>query len=153
MLTVAANSAFNYRRTYAVRIALICLLSTVAATCAGVALLFISYVFFMNQKVSAEDLAGVAMFCFVPSLLMSALLYTPGLHWLSKKRRECGPPMLFVAVCAGLLNIPAFAVLGYSAASGGFFGEGEAWYFAAAYFVGGTLYGVVYAWHCRRRAL
>ena len=115
-------------------------------------MLLISYSFFIDQKVSGDDLTGIAVFCFAPSLLMSVLLYTPALRWLTKKRNECGPATLFVLVCALLLNVPAFSVLGYSAASGGFFGAGEAWYFVAAYVSGGAVYGLGYAWHCRRSA-
>ena len=66
------------------RLAFICLLSGIAATAAGVGGLVISYSLFMNQTVSGEDLAGIATFCFVPTLLMSLLLYMPGLIWLGK---------------------------------------------------------------------
>jgi hypothetical protein len=135
------------------RIAIICILSSIAATAASLTLLFISYSLFLHQNVSGEDLTGVAIFSFVPSLLMSTLLYTPGLDWIWKKRRECGPAKLYVVVCALILNLPAFMVLGYSAATGGLFGEGEAWYFVAAYIVGGIVYGMGYVWHCRRKAV
>ena len=92
------------------------------------------------------------MFCFAPSLLMSVVLYTPGLHWLRKKRSDCGPATVFVLASALLLNVPAFSVLGYSAARGGFFGAGEAWYFVVAYVAGGAVYGLGYVWHCRKSA-
>lgn len=131
------------------KLLLISLASSIAATTAGVSALFLSYSLILDQKVSGEDLAGIAVFSLVPALLVSAVLYTPGLLWLHKKRRECGPKILFVAVCAVLLNIPAFSVLGYSAASGGFFGAGEAWYFVLAYVTGGVVYGLGYPWRCR----
>jgi hypothetical protein len=134
-----------------VRIVFICILSSIAATAASVAALLLSYSFILDQRVSGEDLTGIAIFSFLPSLLMSGLVYTPGLHLLWKKRRECGPAKLFVTACAVVLNIPAFAVLGYSAATGGFFGEGEAWYFVLGFVVAGIVYGLGFQWQCRKR--
>ena len=113
--------------------------------------LLLSYWLILHQPVSGEDLMGFAVFSFVPSLLMCAILYSPCLHWLRKRRGECGPARLFVLVSAFLLNIPAFAVLGYSAATGGFFGAGEAWYFVIAFLVAGAMFGVGYVRYCRRK--
>ncbi len=135
------------------KIAFLCILSSLAATVAGVAALLLSDSLISHQGLSTEDLTGIAVFSFVPSLLMCALLYAPGLHWLWKQRRECGPAKLFVTASAVIFNLPAFAVLGYSAASGGFFGEGEAWYFVVAYVVGGIVYGMGYVWQCRSKAV
>ncbi len=133
------------------RIAFICIVSSIAATAASVAALLLSYIFILDQKASGEDLTGIATVSFLSSLLMSVLVYTPGLYLLWKKRSECGPAKLFVTFCAVILNIPAFAVLGYSAASGGFFGEGEAWYFVLGFVVAGIVYGLGFLWQCRKR--
>ena len=95
---------------------------------------------------------GIAVFSFVPSLLMCVILYTPGLRWLRKRQGECGPAKLFILVSAVLLNLPAFAVLGYSAATGGSFGAGEAWYFVIAFAVAGLVYALGYMSYCRREA-
>ena len=133
------------------KIAIISILSSLAATAASLAALFFSYSFILHQTVSSEDLMGIAVLSFVPSMLMCLILYTPGLHWLRKRRSECRPATQFVLVCAVLLNIPAFAVLGYSAAAGGFFGGGEAWYFVIAFAVAGVVYALGYVRYCRRR--
>jgi hypothetical protein len=135
-----------------VKIVLISVLSSITATTASVTALLFSYSFILHQQASGEDLMGFAVFSFVPSLLMCCILYTPGLHWLRRRRRYCRPAKLFVFASTVLLNIPAFAVLGYSAAAGGFFGAGEAWYFAIAFAVAGAVYGLMYVRHCRRSA-
>src|SRR5688572_1028525 len=131
------------------KLTIISILSSLAATAASLAALLFSYSFILHQSVSGEDLMGFAVFSFVPSLLMCGLLYTPGLHWLRQRRNECRPAMQFVLVSAVLLNIPAFAVLGYSAAAGGFFGAGEAWYFVLAFAVAGAAYALGYVRYCR----
>ncbi|MEW6212048.1 MAG: hypothetical protein AB1631_27075 [Acidobacteriota bacterium] len=127
------------------RLVLIAILSSLCGSAASVlALLVLSF----NQQVSGEDITGVAIFSFAPALVMCLLLYIPSLFWLRKRRGERAG--LFAFACAIVLNIPAFIVLTYSALAGGFFGEGEAWFFALAFAITGLVFGPGFAWHCRR---
>jgi hypothetical protein len=130
------------------RIILISIMSSIASTAVSLAALLLSYSLFLHQEASAEDLTGVAVFSFVPSLLMCLIFYTPALRWLNKRSEELDH--LKVILFDEALNVPAFIVLAVGSATGGFFGPGEAVYFALGYTVSAGLYSSMYQKWCAR---
>lgn len=130
------------------------ILASLAGTTAGIALLFISAYAFYDGDVDTIDVLSFIPLMFVPALLMCGLLYTPGLLWLRRKRKNCAPARLFVLTTAFVLNIPAFVVLLAGLFAGNvFFGWSEISLFAAAFIVAGLIYGRGFVRYCESKAV
>lgn len=135
------------------RLFFIALASALAGTAAALVVLYVSdYAVGASEGPGAEDLQGFAVLTFVPALLLCLLLYAPALVWLSRRRRDCGPPRFYTLVAAFGLNAPVFVVLLVALLRGGmFFGPSEVLIFAAAFAAAGATFGRAFVWWCRRK--
>ena len=126
------------------------LIITALLSCAAGALVSVALLPLSGEPFSGEDAAGVAVFAFVPSLLLCAVSYAPGLFWLRRRKGGCRPAYLFPFVSALALNAPAAALLACGLLLGNFSGAGEVALFLPAYVVAGFLFGLGFLLYCRK---
>jgi hypothetical protein len=140
---------YDLREAHLLKLFLLSIFAGLAGTTAGIALLFITSYAFHGGDVGAVDVLSFIPLMLVPALLMCGLLYTPGLLWLKRRRKNCTPARLFVFFPALVLNVPAFIVLLAGLLAGNvFFGWSEVLLFAVAFIVSGLIFGRGFVRYC-----
>jgi hypothetical protein len=141
------------REAHLLKLFLLSIFASLAGTTAGLALVFLLSYAVYGERVDAADVFGFSTMMFAPALLMCGLLYTPGLLWLKRRRKNCAPARLFMLTPAFLLNVPAFAVLLAGLFAGNvFFGWSEVLSFAVAFIGAGLAFGRGFVRYCGGKA-
>lgn len=102
--------------------------------------------FYYNEPFSFADLIGFATLSFLPALFICALLYTPGLFYLSRRLKGCNPAILFPVVSTFVLNAPVGLILLWL--TGRTMRGSEAISFSVIFLVMGLLSGIGFVWQC-----
>ncbi len=134
------------------RLIVYALLAALAGTVTGVLVLYGSYLLSPEMgAISVEDALGFGTLIPMAGLLLCALLYTPGLMLLRRRRKSCEPASLFMLTSALLLNVPVFIGMLVAQRLGNtFFGLSEVSVFILAFVVTGLVFGRGFTAYCRR---